>query len=134
MDGRQIIEDYTPPKPKPVIYIGTSAHVQSIGWGKYSQTIGTTGRSLRLEAFVLPDDIEGEGHIEGLGWTARRKAGEIIGTVGSSKRLEAVRLYGNIKYRVHIQGKGWTEWVDSGQVAGTTGQGLRIEAIEIVKK
>jgi hypothetical protein len=135
VDGRQIIEDYTPPEPAPVVtYIGTSAHVQSIGWKTYTKTIGTTGKSLRLEAFVLPAGIEGEGHIEELGWTARRKSGEIIGTTGNSKRLEAIKLYGNIKYRVHVQDNGWTGWVDSGQVAGTTGQSKRIEAIEIIKK
>lgn len=135
VDGRLLIEDYTPPKPQPPkVYIGTSAHVQSIGWKTYTQTIGTTGKSLRLEAFVLPAGVEGEGHIEQLGWTARRKSGEIIGTAGSSKRLEAIKLYGNIKYRVHVQGSGWTGWVESGQQAGTTGQSKRIEAIEIIKK
>lgn len=122
------------PKPTPVTYIGTSAHVQDVGWKTYTQTIGTTGKSLRLEAFVLPAGIEGEGHIQDLGWTARRKSGEIIGTAGSAKRLEAIKLYGNIKYRVHIQGIGWTGWVESGQVAGTTGQFKRIEAIEIIKE
>ena len=75
----------------------------------------------------MPAGIEGDGHIEKLGWTARRKPGEIIGTAGSSKRLEAIKLYGNIKYRVHVQGSGWTGWVESGQVAGTTGQSKRIE-------
>lgn len=131
VDGRQIIEEYTP-TPAPV-YIGASAHIQSIGWKSYTKTIGTTGQAKRLEAFVLPKGIEGEGHIETLGWTARRKAGEIIGTAGSAKRLEAVKLYGNIKYRVHIQNVGWIGWCTSGQVAGTVGQSRRIEAIEIVK-
>ncbi|GAX47326.1 peptidoglycan amidohydrolase family protein [Pseudolactococcus reticulitermitis] len=123
-----------PPKPQPATYIGTSAHVQGVGWKNYTQTIGTTGKSLRLEAFVVPAGVEGEGHVEKLGWTGRRKSGEIIGTAGSSKRLEAIKLYGNIKYRVHVQGIGWTGWVESGQQAGTTGQSKRIEAIEIVKK
>ena len=123
------------PKPQPkVTYIGTSAHVQDIGWKSYSQTIGTVGQSKRLEAFVVPDGLEGEGHIQDLGWTARRKSGEIIGTAGSSKRLEAIKLYGNIKYRVHVQNIGWTDWVESGQVAGTTGQSKRIEAIEVINK
>lgn len=132
VDGRQIIEDYTP-APAPT-YIGTSAHVQDVGWKSYSQTIGTVGQSKRLEAFVVPDGLEGEGHTQDLGWTARRKSGEIIGTAGSSKRLEAIKLYGNIKYRVHIQNIGWTDWVEGGQQAGTTGQSKRVEAIEIVKK
>ena len=80
-------------------------------------------------------DIECKAHIENIGWTQWKKAGDIIGTTGEGKRIEAIILEGHngidLSYRVHMENLGWSNWVGNGQVAGTTGQSRKIEAIEI---
>lgn len=80
-------------------------------------------------------DLQYKAHIQDIGWTNWKNAGEVAGTTGQDKRVEAIILQGNngldLKYRVHIESIGWSDWVSNGQVAGTTGQSRRIEAIEI---
>lgn len=129
-------------------------HVQSIGWqGWVSQgkTAGTTGRSLRLEAFNLkltnPDysgSVEYRASCAGIGWQGWVKNGATAGTTGQSRQIEAVeiRLTGTIAsqydvyYRVHVANIGWMDWASNGATAGTTGLSLRIEALQVklVKK
>lgn len=127
--------------------LNASAHVQTIGWQQDNATlIGTTGKSLRLEAIKLnganfPADsgITYSTHIQDIGWQQAAKNGEISGTTGKSLRVEAIniKLYGQIAneydiyYRVHSKDLGWLGWTKNGQNAGTTGKSLRAEAIEI---
>ena len=89
----------------------------------------------RLVQTSVIGDLQYKVHIQDIGWTNWKNAGEVAGTTGQDKRVEAIILQGNngldIKYRVHIQDIGWSNWVSNGQVAGTTGQSRRIEAIEI---
>ncbi|MBQ3334883.1 MAG: GBS Bsp-like repeat-containing protein [Eubacteriaceae bacterium] len=127
-----------------------SAHVQDIGWMdnvRDCESAGTTGRSLRMEAFkVKLDNAKAEGSIEyraniqDIGWESKwYKNGEMSGTVGKELRLDAVqlRLTGemasqyDLYYRVHVQDIGWMDWVKNGESAGAEGQEKRVEAIQI---
>ena len=129
------------------------AHVQRIGWQDWTRDgglAGTTGKSLRVEAFqlrlksALSGSIEYCAHVQNVGWQKWFKDGEIAGTSGESLRIEAlcIRLTGDaakeydVRYKVHVQNEGWTDWVYDGDVAGTEGKSLRIEAVEVelVKK
>lgn len=116
-------------------------HVQSYGWSPRVDTnkymIGTTGRSLRLEAFVLTCKypIQYRAHVQDKGWQPWGGNGSVAGTTGQKLRMEAIQIKGlkgfEILYRTHIQNKGWSKWSKNGQTSGTTGQKLRIEAIDI---
>ncbi len=89
----------------------------------------------RLVQTSVKGDLQYKAHIQDIGWTNWKNAGEVAGTTGQEKRVEAIILQGNngldLKYKVHMEGLGWSNWVTNGQVAGTTGQSRRIEAIEI---
>lgn len=133
--------------------ISYAAYVQDIGWqnsvvskGSDSQTAGTTGRGLRLEAFKIylennngSSAVQYRAHVAKEGWQKWHSSGEIAGTAGESRAVEAVeiKLTGgfeklfDVVYRVHAKDIGWTEWTKNGKTAGTTGQSRRIEAIEI---
>jgi uncharacterized protein YjdB len=126
-----------------------SAHSSDIGWAPThtsGQMVGTSGRSLRLEALdisVLANSIGGtiqsRAHVQNIGWTAWKTGDTRVGTTGQSLRLEAVqfnltaRLAADydIAYRVHVQNIGWMPWVKNGATAGTSGQALRIEALQV---
>ncbi|GAB2021322.1 hypothetical protein RyT2_03960 [Pseudolactococcus yaeyamensis] len=119
------------------------SHIQDFGWLGYVEhnaVSGTVGIAKRLEAFELlyqgrKEDIQIEGHVQGIGWQKYLGA---VGTTGQEKRLEAVKINFKddlskkytVKYRVHVQNIGWQEWQNEGEVAGTTGQSKRIEAIQ----
>ncbi|MCI7441803.1 MAG: NlpC/P60 family protein [Clostridium sp.] len=126
-----------------------STHVQNIGWqdAVTSNGIGgTTGKSLRLEAYKLnlksSEDlsIEYRSHVQNVGWQDWKSNGELSGTEGESKRLEAIsiRLTGkdaskyDIYYRVHCSYIGWLGWAKNGEDAGSTGQGIKVEAMQVV--
>lgn len=135
--------------------ISAQAHVQDIGWQGIvtsgvgiSSTVGTEGRSLRLEDLKLrlnnaSGGIKISTHVSCIGWLGYSSAASgnwaESGTTGRSLAIEAVKieLYGsvadsyNIVYRVHSQNIGWGSWVQNGAEAGTTGRGLRAEAIGI---
>ncbi len=85
-----------------------NGHIQNIGWQKEKSEgqIGTTGQSLRMEAFTI--------HV--MEQTAD----------GKEKKLS-----GAIQYRAHVQNIGWQNWVSDGGTAGTTGQKKQIEAVQI---
>ncbi len=80
-------------------------------------------------------NLQYKAHIQDIGWTDWKNAGEVAGTTGQDKRVEAIILQGNngldLKYRVHMENLGWSNWISNGEIAGTTGQSRRIEAIEI---
>lgn len=126
-------------------------HVQDRGWmnpkaGESGQpvTIGTTGASLRLEAFTIAASggltIAGKAHMQNMGWCKSQAGADGIGTTGQKLRLEAIELGLNgalanvfkLWYRVHVQNIGWMDWTTDAQAAGTTGGSLRIEALEAV--
>ena len=135
--------------------ISAQAHVQDIGWQGIvtsgvgiSSTVGTEGRSLRLEDLKLrlnnaSGGIKISTHVSCIGWLGYSSAASgnwaESGTTGRSLAIEAVKieLYGsvadsyNIVYRIHSQNIGWGSWVQNGAEAGTTGRGLRAEAIGI---
>ena len=80
------------------------AHVQNIGWQKWSyagETTGTVGQNLRMEAIQI----------------------ELVG-----RTLQ----YYDIYYRAHVQDIGWLGWAKNGEPAGTAGAGLRLEALQIL--
>lgn len=124
-------------------------HVSKIGWQSpvyAGMTVGTTGKSLALEAFRInkfdlgySGDIEYRAHVKKIGWQKWVKNGKVSGTTGKALSVEAieVRLTGDLAkhydvvYRAHVQNKGWLSWVKSGDCAGTTGQSLRMEAFEV---
>lgn len=131
-----------------------TSHVESIGWQAWVNdglTIGTEGKSLRLEAFYLKlgADLVGpiedgtvlfRSHVQDIGWMDWVSSGSMSGTTGQSKRLEAIsikldgkvaELY-DIYYRVHVQNFGWLDWAKNGQDAGSAGYAYRAEAIEVV--
>ena len=148
--------------PYPALRV--QAHVQNIGWqdpvteimgGRdntgASVVVGTTGRSLRLEALrfgiinrpVGGGGIEINAHLAGTGWTGFKRAiipnMVEIGTTGQSRAIEAVQIrltgrlarYYTIEYRLHLAYTGWTRFARNGEMCGTTGQSRRAEALEI---
>lgn len=126
-------------------------YVQNVGLQKqktgFSVTIGTSGRSLRLEAFCLNrpanEDITGsivyQARVQGEGWQKQRKNGALAGTKDKGRRIEAVRisLTGDLAakydiwYRLHVEGIGWMGWASNGSSAGTQGLGLRTETMQV---
>lgn len=118
--------DVAPTEGEPFLDAGLSgqAYVQGIGWqGKKSGrtiTLGTTGRSARLEALrinrPINDDLSGsivyQTHVQSIGWQTKKRNGQLAGTEGRALRVEALRvlLTGglgkkyDVWYRTHVQG------------------------------
>ena len=80
------------------------AHIENTGWVEYKDItkdtiIGTTGKSLRLEALIV-EPISAEhnlyiwGHVQNFGWQQRQYCDGImgVGTTNQSLRLEAIQL------------------------------------------
>ena len=129
--------------------VSYQTHVQNIGWQSTcydGQNAGTTGRSLRVEAFkvklVNPEysgDIQVQSHVQNIGWQGWVSNGAISGTSGRSLRVEALRIkltgemtkkY-SVYYRTHCQNVGWTGWAKDGDPCGTSGYSYRMEAVQI---
>ena len=124
------------------------AHVQNDGWQgwvKNGAVAGTSGRSLRVEAFYMHlknanGQVHYQTHVQNIGWQTERTDDQMAGTEGRSLRMEAVKIWlsGDIAnqydvwYRGHVQDIGWQSWVRNGEVAGTSGRSLRVEAVEIM--
>lgn len=79
------------------------AHVQKVGWmaeqctsGGDSITIGTTGRSLAIQAirFRRADaPMDANAHLHGTGWQGWRSGHDFtVGTVGESRPMEAIQI------------------------------------------
>lgn len=131
---------------KPVS-IEHSAHVQDIGWTgtSTSSIVGTTGRSLRMEAIKLKVKgvknlgVSYSAHVQDVGWMKEVSNGAVGGSTGYSRRLEAITLrltgamaqYYDIYYRAHVANVGWLDWAKNGQQAGSAGYSYGIEALEI---
>ena len=129
-----------------------TVHVENIGDQMYSNAtgstiLGTSGRSLRLEAVTLSlknvpfaGGLNYSTHVQNLGWQGAVSSGQKSGTSGKSLRLEAIRInltgtmaqnY-DVYYRAHIQNIGWTGWAKNGQSCGSAGYAYRMEAMQIV--
>lgn len=129
-------------------------HGENYGWSQGwittnqqdadGRTLGTTGRSLQLEAVQITDDdanlkLTYRVHVQNLGWSDVVGENTIAGTTGRHLRIEAIQIWAGgssadkykIQYRVHMRDKGWGAWTDQGEVAGTTGEGRRMEALQI---
>ncbi|MCR5610114.1 MAG: hypothetical protein K6G26_13740 [Lachnospiraceae bacterium] len=132
--------------------ISYSAHVAGCGWLHCvgdGDVAGTTGKSIRMEAFILNiqsdsgeslnEMVECKAHVASNGWLGNVKGGNVTGTTGQSKRLEGfqISLKGelaeeySIYYRAYIGKMGWLSWTCDGKTAGTTGYATAIEAIQI---
>ncbi|KZK06938.1 surface protein [Lactococcus cremoris] len=129
------------------------AYVENTGWQALDQVhenqildIGTTGQSLRMEAFCfgiggeVAGDVKYQAYVQGRGWQTAVTDWEQAGTVNESLRIEALKisLTGNVAtsydlfYRVHVQNAGWLDWTKNGEEAGTSGLGMRIEDLQAV--
>lgn len=122
-----------------------SGHVQNVGWTDAQvqaeeprvATVGTTGRSLRLEALRVNDPespIVLRGHVQNLGWGDESRVE--VGTTGRALRLEAVQAWSSqpgwsVVCQAHVQNVGWMEPVRDGATCGTTGLSYRLEAVRI---
>lgn len=133
-----------------VITLQYQVHVQNIGWQgwkKAGELAGTTGESLRMEAFQidlgseeLNSQIMYRAHVQDIGWQDWVNGGEIAGTVGKSLRAEAleIKLTGelaeqyDVSYMTHVSNIGDLEYVSNGASAGSQGLGARMEALTIM--
>ena len=122
----------------PVVEVGDTdlisycANIQNDGWTdwkKNGHTLGTIGKSLRLEALKIQTNSE----------NLEVQTGAMLGTEGQSRALEAIKLnltgddaenY-DIYYRVHSSNFGWLGWAKNGEKAGTEEYGYAIEAVQI---
>ena len=126
--------------------IALKGHIQKIGWTSGKNKVGTTGRSLRMEAITAKlsgcpysGGIEYEAHVQKIGWQGVRRNGQVAGTQGRALRVEAFSLkltgqaakHYDLYYRVHVQSYGWLGWARNGQRAGSQGFAKRTESIQI---
>ncbi len=130
-----------------------TVHVQTIGDMEELTSpagqvlsLGTTGRSLRLENIRLRVQTDSDlhilyrTHVQSIGWMDWASDGEVSGTSGHSKRLEAIQIQltgadaanYDIYYRSHAQRYGWLKWAKNGEISGTSGQSLRLEGLQVV--
>lgn len=168
-DTDQTDDDTTDTTVPKIYYRG---HVENIGWQTYnngqstwldaggSDTIGTTGQSLRVEALeiAVPQDyaLTGTAHVQNIGdmtfsktrtETLTDASGNaatydvyFLGTTGKGLRMEGMTINMtkggqavdfDFTYRTHVQNVGWQDYVGNGGFAGTRGRGLRLEALQI---
>lgn len=127
-------------------------HIQKEGWTtpvSDSQTSGTVGKGLRIEAVKLKilsnplmfsGNIEYQTHNQRIGWQKWTSNFGLSGTEGQGLRTEAVKirltgelaLHYNVYYRAHCQTYGWLGWKKNGEIAGTTGKNKRMEAMQVM--
>ena len=124
------------------------AHVATLGWINpvgNGGVVGTTGRSLAVEALKLnvsssvSGGIEYSAHVQDVGWQGWTSNGDVAGTVGRAKRIEALKIrltgdlsnYFDVWYRAYCQDFGWLDWASNGQPAGTSKIGYRVESVQV---
>ena len=124
-----------------------SAHVRNIGDQQAveeGETIGTTGKDLRMEALTifLDSSLEGnilyQSYVDEKGWEEEyKKSGELTGTKGEGKGIQLLRMkldgelgkkY-DIYYRVHTDTFGWLSWAKNNEITGA--DCYDIQAVEI---
>lgn len=119
--------------PSHAAVASASAHVQEIGWMSpvtEPNTVGTTGRSLRMEAIRISGGGSYRAHVQNIGWQNWVADGAVAGTTGRSLRMEAIQVQG-LECRAHVQDVGWTNWNAPGQTCGSTGMARRLEAVQL---
>ncbi len=125
------------------------AHVSNEGWldleAGSEVTLGTTGKSLQLEALTLGiagagldgSAVSVEAHVANLGWQAATTG--IAGTTGRGYAVEAVKMsltgaaaekY-DLYYQAHVAGIGWLGWTKAGSAAGSQGYGRAVECVRV---
>lgn len=124
--------------------VAGQARVRKLGWLPWTDgVIGTTGRSLPMEAFRLRHrtPIRCRAYMGGVGWQPWVTADEpdtYCGFFGG--RIEAVQMTLDptwadagyqVQYRAHVQNVGWMDWVTGGATSGKPGKGLRLEALRV---
>ena len=134
------------------LQFSATAHIQSIGNKSYttakgSDTLGTTGQGLRLEALSLKllkppysGGIKYCAHVQSIGWQPFVSDGQVAGTMGKGLRMEAIRIsltgemakHYDVYYRTHIQSVGWSGWAINGEDCGSVGHSWRMEALQVV--
>lgn len=82
--------------------IEANVHVQDIGWmgWRNASSVGTTGRSLRVEAvqfrltgaLATQYDISYRTHVQDIGWQSWVRNGATAGTSGQAKRVESFQV------------------------------------------
>ncbi len=138
------------PQAMPSLTLVGRAQIQRRGWMGVQKgssiSVGTTGKSLRLETLELSLDKPGvsgsivyQAHVQRKGWMPECRDGQMAGTVGKSLRLEALKIrltddlasaY-DVWYRVHVSGIGWLAWTCNGEAAGTEGFSKRVESVDV---
>lgn len=135
--GKTVNEMIKKESGKNIIITGYG-HVEDLGWQPMDKlTLGTTGKSLRLEAFNLVIKVNGKDvlpkgsvHVQDIGDAAVNT--NLFGTMGLTKQLEAVKLNidSAVEYRVHQQTTGWSGWAKNNTWCGVKGKNKRIEAVQ----
>ena len=146
-----------PPVEELVPSIVYSTHVQykgDLGESRDGEMSGTTGSSLRIEAFKIKLDnlspeyftskVKYSAYVEGEGWQEEKENFLEAGTHGQSKRIEIIKIHlegaladdYDVYYRTHVAYIGWLDWAKNGEESGSIGYDYRIESIQIklVKK
>ena len=157
-DAEEALKAFEPEQP--TVYM--RAHVENRGWDAKttpigpgtSDTIGTTGQSLRMEALdmVVPENykVTGFAHIQNYGDTDvihvnnpdyQVPEGYTVyrfGTTGRALRMEAIEIHlldengkpvEGFQYASHLQDIGWEGYVNNGSFTGTRHQSRRLEAL-----
>lgn len=139
-----------------IYYRVHSAGYGWLGWAKNSDSAGTTGLNIQIEAvqiklvaksgdpgassapaFISVPALTLQAHVATLGWMNPVGNGGVAGTTGRSLAIEALKLSvsssvsGGIEYSAHVQDVGWQGWTSNGNAAGTVGCAKRIESLKI---
>ena len=130
-----------------------TSYVQSIGyqpWKMDGEISGITGKSLRMEAWMLKlgtkvtegemagSSIKYRSYVEGAGWEDWKANGIQSGAINEKLERINISLEGpiaanyDVYYSVHVQNIGWMGWAKNGENAGTSGYGYRIEAMKVI--
>lgn len=92
-------------KTYPNLKLSGSVHVENEGDKNFSNIenstcLGTTAKSLRLEAFLLNatglpsgKKLYYRAHVEDAGWESWKTSGQWAGTKGKKKQIEAIQIY-----------------------------------------
>lgn len=139
-----------------IYYRVHSAGYGWLGWAKNSDSAGTTGLNIQIEAvqiklvaksgdpgassapaFISVPALTLQAHVATLGWMNPVGNGGVAGTTGRSLAIEALKLSvsssvsGGIEYSAHVQDVGWQGWTSNGNAAGTADRAKRIESLKI---
>lgn len=139
-----------------IYYRVHSAGYGWLGWAKNSDSAGTTGLNIQIEAvqiklvaksgdpgassapaFISVPALTLQAYVATLGWMNPVGNGGVAGTTGRSLAIEALKLSvsssvsGGIEYSAHVQDVGWQGWTSNGNAAGTAGRAKRIESLKI---